>query len=84
MNKKLFLICIGVFILGFMMMYYNQSILYILGMAAIILFAFGAGPRLDNDGNEEQFKKDQARLIKLMWISAFYVVSGITTLFFVS
>ncbi|MFC6463804.1 hypothetical protein ACFP65_02120 [Marinilactibacillus sp. GCM10026970] len=84
MNKKLFLICIGAFVLGFMMMYFNLAILYILGMAVIILFAFGAGPRLDDDGNEARYKKDQDRLIKLMWISAFYVLSGIASLFFVS
>ncbi|WP_208558614.1 hypothetical protein [Marinilactibacillus kalidii] len=83
MNKKLFVICLAIFALGFALMYFNQSLLFLIGMAGIVLFAFGAGPRLGDDGNEERFKKDQVRLIKLMWISAFYVSSGIIALFFV-
>ncbi|API89939.1 hypothetical protein BKP56_12000 [Marinilactibacillus sp. 15R] len=81
MNLKLFVICLGAFALGFALMYFNQQLLFFLGMVALALLGLNSGPRLEHDPAEEKFKKDRLRFIRLMWISAFYVSSGFIALF---
>lgn len=73
--------CLGAFALGFLLMYFNQQLVFFLGMVALALLGLNSGPRLEHDPAEEKFQKDRLRFITLMWISVFYVSAGFVALF---
>ncbi|WP_080146808.1 hypothetical protein [Marinilactibacillus piezotolerans] len=81
MNKKLIGFCAGAFILGFLLMYYGLEAGFFLGMVLIALYSFTAGPKYDQNPDDEAFKRDRQRIIIMMWVGFSYVLSGFSALF---
>ena len=80
MNKKLLWMSVSLFILGFILMWFNFQIIFFLGLVAFFLFILWTGPKADGHYTDERYAYEKQQSIKTMILAAAFIGSGFLAL----
>lgn len=80
MKKKLLPIGLGVFLIGFILMWLDFQLVYFLGIAAIFVFTLWQMPKASGAYTDEEYAYGKRRSIWTMVIAAAYISAGFLAL----
>ncbi len=80
MKNKLLPISLGVFLLGFILMWLDFQLVYFLGIAAVFVFTLWQMPKASGAYTDEEYAFAKRKSIWTMVIAAAYISAGFLAL----
>lgn len=80
MKKKMLLIGLGVFLIGFILMWLDFQLVYFLGIAAVFVFTLWQLPKSSGVYTDEEYAYGKRRSIWTIVIAAAYISAGFLAL----